>query len=326
MDELISRSLKSQTSPEEEERLRAWRESDPANEARQADIAWLMRASDDLLEHTSAPPPPSAEGLVQRAAPRWGRGERTRGGWRRPAARWGGGLALLAAAMLAWFVLLPAVRRGPSVQFGAGEFATGPGETGTLVLGDGSVVRLAPNSRLSVPGVRGSRELFLSGTAYFSVVRMPDAPFRVRTDAGDAVVLGTRFELRTREDDLRLVVLEGAVSLGARGEPVVVRAGEMSRVSQGTASPAVKVADVGAMVSWLRRFIVFQDTPLREAAVELEHEYGVRIEVTDSALAQQTLTGWYADKELDDVLTLVCGVLQARCTVQDSVVTIDRGP
>jgi transmembrane sensor len=164
--------------------------------------------------------------------------------------------------------------------------------------------------------------VMLNGQAYFAVAPMPGQPFRVRTRAGEAVALGTRFEVRVVDAELRLIVLEGRVALDAGGRQVEVGAGEMSMVTDGTTTAPVKVENLEPLVAWLKQFIVFQNTPLFEAARELERAYGVRVVVTDSVLGRETITGWYADRTLEDVLMIVCGVLQARCTIGDGTAVI----
>jgi transmembrane sensor len=118
------------------------------------------------------------------------------------------------------------------------------------------------------------------------------------------------------------VVLEGRVALGSGGKQVEVRAGEVSRISRGTTTAPVRVGNVEPLVPWLDRFIVFQATPLGEVARELEATYDVKVEVTDSALAQQTVTGWYADKTFPEVFSIVCEVLQAECSIRDGVARV----
>lgn len=324
MDELICRSFKGRTTREEDDRLLAWRGVSSTNEAYYQELARLLEAAEFVVLDEASPAPPPVAALIRRAerdaslAERWG-SRWTRTGW-----AWGSGVAIAAAITV---VLLGIVRPDAGARqefsFGTGEFVTGPTETATVVLGDGTVVRLAPESRLRIPGVSGAREVFLDGRAYFAVAKMEKYPFRVRTQAGEAVVLGTRFEIRADGEDLRLVVLEGRVALGAGGTEVVVGGGEMSVVSRGTTSAPARIEDVKPLVSWLERFIVFQSTPLSEVARELEREYGIPVEVTDSALARHTITGWYADRKFEEVLNIVCGVLQADCSIGDGVARIE---
>jgi transmembrane sensor len=321
IDELICRSWKGELSAEEQQRLLAWRRHSRRNAEYYRDLHRALELAECAALDVEIPPPPSIDTLLCRSA-RAVRNQRSR------ARRWatplrGGAVAIAAAAAIALLVLGPLQRPAePPFSFTAGEFVTGTSETATLVLSDGTVVRLAPDSRLNMSGVAGSREVFLQGKAYFVVAKMDGYPFRVQTPVGEAVVLGTRFELRTQGDDLRLVVVEGKVALDAEGQRVEVEAGEVSQVSKGRPPALTRVEDVAPLVTWVGRFLVFQSTPLHEVALELEREYGVRVEVTDEALAEQTITGWYTDRSFDEVFAIVCGVLQANCSVEGDLARI----
>ena len=318
VDEVILRSRAGRTTAAEEARLLAWRRTSPGNEAYFQDMLRLLEAA-ETVHQVDAPPAPSVAKLMRGARPKRAHqayGDGARWVWRSALVGVVASAAILAAVLLG----RPDPRK--DFSFGAGLFVTGPKETATLVLSDGSVVRLAPQSRLRIPGVSGSREVFLEGRAYFAVAKMEGYPFQVRTQAGEAVVLGTRFEVQTEGEDLRLVVLEGRVALGSGGKQVEVGAGEVSRISSGTTTAPVRVGNVEPLVTWLDRFIVFQATPLAEVARELEATYDVEIEVTDSALAQQTVTGWYADESFADVFSIVCEVLQAECSMRDGVARV----
>lgn len=321
MDELILRSMKGRTSEAEEARLRTWRQMSTHNEAYARDLATLLEVTETVVLDAETPRPPAVAQLIARGTARSRIEARrsSRRGW-----GWTGGFAAAAAAVAVLLLGIHAYRQQApqEFRFGAGEFVTGVAETATVVLADGTVVRLAPESRLRIPGTSGVRDVVLEGRAYFAVAKMDGYPFLVLTRAGAAEVLGTRFEVRTQGDDLRLVVLEGRVALGTGERRVEVQAGEMSLVSDGATTAPLRVEDVKPLVAWLERFIVFQGTPMRDVARELEQEYGVRVELTDDGLANQTITGWYADRTFEDVLTIVCGVLQADCSIREGVATI----
>src|SRR5687768_3722157 len=236
VDEVILRSRGGRTTEVEEARLLEWRRGSPSNEAYYHDLIHLLEAAESLhLE--DAPPAPAVELLTRRGPPRRSRAAYDDG------ARWVWRSALVgitaAAAVLAGLFLRVPDAAEKDFAFGAGAFVTGPKETATLVLSDGTVVRLAPQSRLRIPGVSGSREVFMEGRAYFAVAKMPGYPFQVRTQAGEAVVLGTRFELQADGADLRLVVLEGRVALGAGGKQVEDRKSTRLNSSHGYISYAV---------------------------------------------------------------------------------------
>lgn len=206
--------------------------------------------------------------------------------------------------------------------FGATELATGYAETVTVTLSDRTFVRLAPSSRLRLAAESDERTVWLDGRAYFAVESDSSRPFIVRTRAGDAQVLGTRFELRVEESSLRLAVVEGRVALSAGGENVEVGADEVSHVRDGSKPSVMKVENVRELLDWPGGLLVFRSTPLERVGRELERHFGVRFEITDSVVAQRKLTAWFADESLDEVLTAICRATGSRCSLESGRVLV----
>lgn len=320
MDEAIIRFLQGHASASEEAELQAWRRAVPENERRYAEICALWSATARTSRPATLPLRPSATELIEASALR-ARGPVTAAGTRR---RWIA--AALAAAALVLLVLnIPRLRVAPSGEdlFAATELTTGPSEMVTAQLRDGSVVRLAPNSRLRVTPTAHAREVWLEGKAFFAIAKQAGRPFIVRTRAGEALVLGTRFEVSVLETDLRVVVVEGRVALTAADATVEIGAGEMSHVVAGTAPSLERADGVEPELEWIKGFLVFQDTPLREVAREIERQYGVRVELPDDGLAERTVTASFTDRSVEEVLMVVCRVADARCTLRDSVASIE---
>jgi transmembrane sensor len=317
VDELIFRSFKGLLTPDEEQTLTAWRASSPEHEARYRELGALAELTSKADAATRVRPSPSVEQLVRSVSPA-------------PPAiasrprKLSHKLALAAAIGLAAGALLVAgilSRSGESWSgFVPEQIVTSATETTTVTFPDGTVVRLAPNSRLRVtPGT--SRDVTLEGRAYFDVAKV-NRRFRVRTLAGDAVVLGTRFEVRATDRSAQVLVLEGRVALGGGGERVEVGAGEVSRLVRGTASRPEKVPDANQLVNWIGRFLVFRATPLPEALREIQRQYNTTIELRDSALVGTTITGWYADKSFEEVMQIVCSVVDRECAISRNHATI----
>jgi ferric-dicitrate binding protein FerR (iron transport regulator) len=168
------------------------------------------------------------------------------------------------------------------------------------------------------------REVTLDGRAFFAVARMPDRPFRVHAGDATADVLGTRFELATDSGRVQLRVVEGRVALGTDINTVEVGAGEESGVRSGTALLPTRPEGGTEAPAWLGAFLVFQATPLRDAAGEIERAFDVRVLLEDEALAGATLTSSFTDQPLEGVIDVVCAVLDARCGIHDGVVSIGR--
>jgi transmembrane sensor len=344
INQLIIASLKSEATEAELRELEALRHASPENERYYRDFVALWELTEGGDDIVLGPPPtvaditagtaaadPEADPEVVRLSPpsRRARGTAHTRPWSR---RWKVPAAAAAAIVVLSFgtwamaALLTRATPAPVAQAqGADEFVTGIAETATVGLRDGSVIRLAPSSRLVLSGDMDRREVTLRGRAYLAVA--PEArPFRIRTDAGTVTVLGTRFDLQSDGEDLRLVVLEGRVTLSAGARQTEVVAGEVARVLGGTLVPPVKIPDVFKLVDWVGNFLAFQATPLGHAAREIEEVYGVRIEITDPAVAERTVTGWFADRSLDEVLRIVCAVVSVRCTRAGETVTIEPTP
>jgi len=270
-------------------------------------------------------PPPPASVILQAAAADHVTGGGTGGGSHPPGPtrRWWWGAAAAAMLLLTvgslpfWF----AQGRGGGAAIAA-EFRTGPGEMATVRLGDGSIVRLAPESRLSFTGRSDAREVELEGTAFFAVEPTNQGRFIVRTALGETQVLGTRFEVRVREDSLRVLVVEGQVAVSVGDERILVDGGNMM-LSSGEGSPSlVAVEDELAFLGWMDGWLVFQGTPLAQVAREVQRRYGVTVHIEDEELAARTVTAWFADEAVEEVITVICRVAQATCVLQESSVMV----
>jgi transmembrane sensor len=311
IDGIIERVLRGDAAPGESERLAAWRRASPGNERHFHAVERIVASARSTRTAGPVPRRPTAGAIIDASARRT---RKTARGRIARAAPW----AIAAAAVLV------AILNSPRGDAGASsEIVTGAAELATVKLADGSTVRLGPSSRLRVNGESG-RDVMLEGRAFFAVAKTAGEPFYVRTSAGTATVLGTRFDLSTDAAGLRLIVLEGRVALAAERNTVEVAAGEESGVRGGEAVVPVRVNGAAAHTEWLGSFLAFQATPLREAAAEIERLYDVRVIVADSALASATITATFTDQPIDDVVSVVCSVLSARCDSRDGVISISR--
>jgi len=318
-DELIFRSLSGGANAAEEALVQAWRRADRANEEQyQLAAAVFEGARQSDVRRAAASPPPLEVLLGQPpvlAVPR-------HHVVRRAMVR----IAAAAAILLLGFAASELRPRAPMLAFGADEFVTGPAETATVSLRDGSVVHLAPGSRLRLASRTAAREVALAGRAYFAVANQPGSPFRIKTTAGDVTVLGTRFALEAESEDLRLVVVEGRVALSARGKETQVAAGEVGRVVKGTTLPVAPAADPRPLVGWVGNFLAFQATPLRDAAREIERQFNIRIVMPDPTVGNRTISGWFAGWSQEEVMDVVCVIASTSCSREGGVVTMRPRP
>ena len=314
-DELIDRARRGEATPAELAELTAWRAASAENERQYRATIRLLDAGRALAATDPLVGRPTAAEIIARGA------SRRRFAGRSAAVRWAPWIIAAAAAIVAAVTLRARANEDVVPGWGATEVVTGATELATVQLGEGSVVRLAPSSRLRVLAGR-ERVVHLEGRAFFAVERLPRHPLLVHTLAGDARVLGTRFELTATAEALALRVVEGKVALSTRRDRIEVAAGEESAVRNGTLAPPTRVATPPA--TWVGTFLAFQATPLADAAREIERVYRTPVTIGDSALARETITATFTDRPVEEVVNVVCSVLSARCGIRDGRVRIDR--
>lgn len=338
MHDLITRHLMAETTRAEERALQEWRDSSPRNDAlyRRRVQLWA------LLDRGQAPAPrtaPTAAELIARAgvrqfplpAPHPIPVRHASPEPRAILARPRRGLRVaIAGTVLAAAAAGAAVMVGAPdayVGFGAEEFSAGPQETRTIRLDDGSVVRLAPRSRMRFDNRSpGERRVEFEGVGYFAIARDEARPFSIRTAGGDARVLGTRFELRATDEAMRVVVVEGRVALEALGERREVAANQMGQSGKHQRPTVVDVANVHDYLGWVDGLLVFEATPLSRVARALAEHYRVPIRILDAELARREVTAWLPEQSFSAALTAVCTAVDAVCTIQQDQVTMGIPP
>ena len=314
VDEIIERSVRGEASAVETEGLAAWRRAALANERHYRQLVRLLGAARTFAPAARAVPPSVATILAR--APHADESPRRSALW------WTPWVVAVAAALVAAVAIEQRVSGGRQHVWGASDISTGASEMATVQLADGSIVRLAPRSRLRFGNDPSARDVTLDGRAFFVVAKLPDRPFVVHTPLGDARVLGTRFELTTAQDGLRLLVVEGRVALSAASNSVEVRGGEESGVRGDTALRPRAVPNAERMEQWVGRFLAFQATPLPEVAREVERLYGIRLVLADAVIAARTVKASFTDRPADEVIDALCTVVSARCESMPGMVVM----
>ncbi|MCE2397471.1 MAG: FecR domain-containing protein [Gemmatimonadetes bacterium] len=329
MGELLFRYLHQQTTDDETKSVDAWRNGSADAQRTLSDLRRLIdggRAVDLMVD--PGDPPPAGQ-VIRKAEARRFRSPAHRRPGRDRFVQHGGWAAAAAVAGLAiWYALADSPARVVNGSPVLREFITASGETAMVRLEDGSVIRLGPGSRLTTAtataGLPGSfaRQATLHGEAFFAIAANEEQPFRVTTEAGTARVLGTRFHLAAQAEELSVVVVEGRVALDGPDQGVEVRAGQTTRLVRGRPGPVTSAPPIEEVVGWMRGFLVFQDTPLAVAMREVGERYGTEVDIADPALLERTLTMWFSSKSLEEVMTVVCGVVDASCSIGEGVVRI----
>jgi len=187
----------------------------------------------------------------------------------------------------------------------------------TDTLPDGSVVMLAPGSRLWYGANMNEfrRDVGLSGEAFFSVVHDSVHPFTVKTAIGLVKVLGTKFIVRTSADtSLFVSVDEGLVALEPdhqrQGSAAAhIGAGEAGIVTRTHPEPRPAVPAPPAEFFGYTGIVSFNDEPLTSVAATLSLTHGIVLRFNLSTIERMRLTATFSHQPPDEIVAVVAATL-----------------
>lgn len=154
----------------------------------------------------------------------------------------------------------------------------------TFTLPDSSSVTLAPGSTLRLQKHKDKRLVQMTGKVYFNVRHDDRAPFRVDAGSGFVKVLGTRFQVDSR-DPISVSVVSGKVLFSAirSGEEALILTKGQSAVLDPAASKPVEITPKHPNpAAWATGEFIYDNTPLPEVLSELSEYYDVTLVAFDA--------------------------------------------
>jgi ferric-dicitrate binding protein FerR (iron transport regulator) len=208
------------------------------------------------------------------------------------------------------------------------------GETKTVILPDGSTVILNGNSSLHYQTdfhQAEIREVWLDGEAFFSIAHLPkNQKFIVNTsDNFNVEVLGTTFNVLTREQKTKVVLNTGKIKLNirpdeSREEHLVMNPGELVEFDNLSTTYIKRRVNPEAHSSWKSKKMIFENTSLSEILLLLEHTYGLQVEVADTSLLSQKLNGTIPTENVEVLLEGLSHVFSLKITRDNQKVIIEN--
>jgi len=192
--------------------------------------------------------------------------------------------------------------------FGEVVVETKNGERRTTLLPDGSQVELNAATRLQyAKDFQGVRNVDLAGEAFFQV-QPGSEPFVVNADGAKVRVLGTSFDVQSRDHTIAVAVASGRVSLANNeNREVILQKGEMSRVEMSQPPSAPERVNLDEFLAWREGRLEFLRTPINVVMAELQRQFDVTIKLAHPGLGKVTLTAsFHADQSIQEVLTAIC--------------------
>ncbi len=196
---------------------------------------------------------------------------------------------------------------------GTNTYATTIAENLVIDLPDDSSVTLNESSEISFSDDTwgDERRINLLGEAFFEVEK--GRPFRVVTTQGVVEVLGTSFNVKTRDSLFAVVCYEGLVRVNFKDSQIMLPAGQSLYWRLGE---AIKENIYRLEPTWLNNRTVFKAAPLQEVVIALERQFNVRIDYPQNT--DLSFTGTFEHDDLQNALKMVFPPLNLTYTIEDN--------
>jgi ferric-dicitrate binding protein FerR (iron transport regulator) len=178
--------------------------------------------------------------------------------------------------------------------------------TKTDTLPDGSIITLNRNSSIAYNKQFQTRDVQLTGEAFFSVTLDKEKPFIIKTEEAVVLVTGTSFNVNTTKGITQVIVETGSVQVATKRKKVVLRPGEQVEVHKNdTTLQTQKVPD--QLHNYYRsKTFICNGTPLWRLAEMLTIAYGTRINIPDEHTRNLKLETTFNNASLDTIINIIC--------------------
>jgi transmembrane sensor len=211
-----------------------------------------------------------------------------------------------------------------------------------LKLPDGSTVELAGNSRISYANNFDStdtRDVYLSGEAFFRVTKNPGRPFRVFANEIVTKVLGTSFSVRSFEKDtiIRVTVRTGKVSVYSQALADGKETAAPDHLSGIILTPNQELVYQKIKEKFQKTLLqyplmvhpevpgqnmLYEDASLEKVFRELSQNYDISIVYDSDLLKKCTVTADLRNEPFYNQILLICKAIGATYEIIDGQVVI----
>lgn len=180
----------------------------------------------------------------------------------------------------------------------------------SFVLPDGSTGWLNSGSELSYPvEFKSTREVKLSGEAFFQVKHQHGDKFRVRTNGLTIQVLGTQFDVSAYKEDpeISVVLNEGSVRILDKydQESYLMKPDERFEFDKQQNKALISTVNATEFTGWTEGLLSFKGESLEDVMTKLARWYNVDIEIRDEQLKTYNFRATFKDEQLDEILRMI---------------------
>jgi transmembrane sensor len=197
-----------------------------------------------------------------------------------------------------------------------------------ILLPDSTQVWLNAGSTLDYPEHfdAATREVTLTGEAYFDVKHAAEHPFIIHTGQIQTTVLGTAFNINAYADrsNIQVSVSRGKVKV-SRGNQLIATLvkGQAVKVSQTGDTGPQKVITTNSVAAWQQGNMVYDDETLGDIIADLQRVYNVNIRVEkNQMLALRISTSFRRELGVSHALDILCKLTDAQLIEQNGTYII----
>lgn len=164
-----------------------------------------------------------------------------------------------------------------------------------IFLPDSSFVALNAHSHLAYPDKKWEKErkVALDGEAFFKVAK--GSRFDVETKSGTVSVLGTEFNVKSRDGYFEVICYEGLVQVESAQKVVELQPNHMFRIINGAVTDGQLPSN--ASPSWPNGESAFKSVPYTHVIKEFERQYDVTV-ITRNVDVNQFFTGGFVHNDM----------------------------
>nr|WP_199156182.1 FecR family protein [Pedobacter sp. ASV2] len=201
----------------------------------------------------------------------------------------------------------------PSSQFVYNTIKTPRGGQFQVILPDNTHVWLNAASSIKFPiaFLGNSREVTITGEAYFEVSKNKNKPFRVKTADQTVEVLGTHFNVNSYSDEPATVttLAEGSVrvslpsSSNDHSHAMTIVPGQQAATTKDNIT--VGTADLDAALAWKNNQIYFKQASIQTIMRQVARWYNIEVEYKGKIPNRKFTGGIYRTDNLNDLLKIL---------------------
>ncbi len=265
------------------------------------------------------------------------------------------GTGLMVCLLVGWLLLSSkSIGNEGSSKKNFGEVTTQKGSRSKIKLPDGSDVWLNAGSKLNYNKdfETGEREVYLTGEAFFDVVKDEKRPFVIHTSQINIKVLGTQFNVKAYDEDeiTETSLLRGSVEVYLKKDAAkkyILKPNEKlvlsNKIVNATNDKAGKKnvednriaiePEIKALTfledqktniesSWTRNILSFEDEQFSEVAKKMERWYDVTFVFKNKKWEREYMSGSFENESLDLAMQALKFSAGFNFTIEGKTITI----